>query len=195
MQGTDYEKRQALVDTFLEMNTKINLSAIRTPEWVYQKHIQDSLEITKVFDFSDGGSCLDVGTGWGFPLLPLATVYPALQWYWLDATQKKCRAVEVMAEQLWLNNVHLLRWRAEEIKGSYDLVTSRAVAYADKLSPWTIKFAKPWWYIVRWKMRTEEEDLFITGEYSKRKVELEAKHRYFLENDTIERVLYIMRKR
>jgi 16S rRNA (guanine527-N7)-methyltransferase len=137
---------------------------------------------------------LDVGTGWGFPLLPLAIEYPALQCFWLDATQKKCRAVQSIADHLYLSNVKLIRGRAEEVQGQYDLVTSRGVAFAEKLFSRTIKFAKSWWYIVWWKMWTQEEDTYITKYHSKWKTTLEAKYRYQLTDDDIERVLYVMKK-
>jgi 16S rRNA (guanine527-N7)-methyltransferase len=86
---------------------------------------------------------LDVGTGGGFPLLPLAQEFPMLRCYGLDATRKKCDAVQSIADDLGLKNISLIRSRAEDHKGSYDIVTSRAVAHAEKLWFRTIKFAKP----------------------------------------------------
>lgn len=72
-------QRQQLIDVFLEKNTHLNLSAIRDAEGVRNKHILDSLELTKIVNFPTGTSCLDVGTGGGFPLLPLAITYPEVR--------------------------------------------------------------------------------------------------------------------
>lgn len=92
----DRTNRTDMIDLFLDRNSKINLSAIRDADGVWEKHILDSLELTTRIDVDDGLQALDLGTGGGFPLLPLATVYPNVQWTGIDARKKKVEAVNQM---------------------------------------------------------------------------------------------------
>lgn len=126
-------KRQPLVDTFIKYNTQLNLSAIREPEDIFVKHIQDALELEKVLKFEEGKTIVDIGTGGGFPLLPLAIQYPDNRFTGIDARRKKIDAVNAMIQELNLKNVKARRSRIEEYNDKFDYVTARAVAYIDKL--------------------------------------------------------------
>jgi len=128
-------QRQSLIDDFLDRNSKINLSAIRTPEWVRHKHILDSLEWAKEFAdlFWEGKTVIDIGTWGGFPLMPCAIHHPQCTFVGLDARKKKMTAVQAIIDNQWISNCSTVRSRAEDHKKRYDLVTSRAMAYADQL--------------------------------------------------------------
>lgn len=137
-------KRKELIDEFISVNSHTNLSAIRDEEGIRTKHIQDSLEIDKILRFKPHTSLCDVGTGGGFPLLPIAMTHPEVQCTGLDSTKKKVDAVNGIIEKIKIANAKVIRTRAEEYnkkKGNeeisgFDYVTTRAVAYIDKLLPW-----------------------------------------------------------
>lgn len=127
------ENRQNLIDVFVKYNAQLNLSAIREPDDIYTKHVLDSLELNKFFQFEPGKSIADVGTGGGFPLLPLAISNPENRFTGIDARQKKVKAVNSMIEELGITNAKCRRSRIEEYNDKFDYVTARAVAYIDKL--------------------------------------------------------------
>lgn len=130
------EERLTLIRLFLEKNKQINLSAIRDKEGVFVKHIQDSLELTKILSFPEGSKIVDVGTGSGFPLIPLAKTFPKCQFMGIDSVRKKTLAVNEILKEMKILNATVERVRAEEYHGEkFDFVTARAVAYADKLIP------------------------------------------------------------
>lgn len=101
--------RQPMIGCFLDRNSKINLSAIRDADGIREKHILDSLELTELIDLEAGLHALDLGTGGGFPLLPLATVYPDVQRTGIDARRKKVDVVNSMIASLGLTNARATR--------------------------------------------------------------------------------------
>lgn len=124
-----------LIDQFISINSHTNLSAIRDPEGIQIKHINDSLEINKIQRFKPKSTLCDVGTGGGFPLLPIAMTNPEIQCIGIDSTKKKVDAINQMIKQLDIKNAKAIRTRAEDHKAEYDYVTARAVSYIDKLLP------------------------------------------------------------
>lgn len=161
-------KRQSLINIFLEKNSQINLSAIRDAEWVYVKHILDALEVTKhEFTntlFEQATTMLDVGTWWWFPLIPLAAHYTELICHGIDARKKKTIAVQDIATQVWLENVTLHRWRAEDKKlklWKFDIVTARWVTFADPLFDLCFRLTKRKGRMIWRKQFTFEEDATI----------------------------------
>ncbi len=183
-------KWQNLIDVFIERNSKINLSAIRTQDEIYQKHILDALEIKNVIDLHEYWSCkaCDVWTWWGFPLLPLAIEYKDIQRHGIDARKKKILAINSMVDTLLLKNCKNYHWRIEEHKNSYEIVTARSVAYSEKLLPRIDHILKPWWITVLYKLFTKDEDQYL--EDHKRNVV--KKHIY--EQDTTKKCIYILKK-
>ncbi len=139
----DREERTSLIDLFLERNAKINLSAIRDADGVREKHVLDSLELTKVLEIEDGLTALDLGTGGGFPLLPLSVFNPHVHRTGIDGRKKKIEVVNAMIATLGYTNVQAIRGRIEEHKGRYDLIVTRAVAYADQLFSRALPHLKP----------------------------------------------------
>ncbi len=203
-------QRDRLIELFVERNEKINLSAIRTPIDIYNKHILDSLELNKVIDISnnavrtpDGApskynpaqhTLLDLWTGWGFPLLPLAITNPTVKCIGLDSTRKKLSAVQEIAQWLELTNVSTVRSRAEDHKEKYDMITARAVGYADKLFLRALPLLKKGGYLCLYKLLTKQEDDVILGQVRLYNLTLSALHQYTLPGDETQRVIYVMQK-
>ena len=105
-------------------------------ESFYEKHVLHSLGIAKVYSFKPGQKVLDVGTGGGFPGIPLAILFPETKFHLVDSIGKKIKVVLAVAEALDLENVRADHGRAEEFKGPYDFVVSRAVTQMQRFVPW-----------------------------------------------------------
>lgn len=119
-----------------EWNSKINVISRKDMDSFYNKHVLHSLGIAKVYSFLPDQSVLDVGTGGGFPGIPLAIMFPETQFHLVDSIGKKIKVVEAVAQALGLDNVEAEQKRAEEIKYTYDFVISRAVTHMQKFLPW-----------------------------------------------------------
>jgi len=119
-----------------EWNSKINVISRKDMDSFYNKHVLHSLGIAKVYSFLPDQSVLDVGTGGGFPGIPLAIMFPETQFHLVDSIGKKIKVVEAVAQALGLDNVEAEQKRAEEIKYTYDFVVSRAVTHMQKFLPW-----------------------------------------------------------
>src|SRR5690606_38726870 len=108
-------------------NSKINLISRQDMDHLYERHVLHSLGIAKVTSLQPNAKILDVGTGGGFPGIPLAVLFPATHFFLIDSIGKKIRVVQAIAEALELENVTTLHLRAEKAKGKYDFVVCRAV--------------------------------------------------------------------
>ena len=185
----------SLIHAFLEKNKQINLSAIRDEEGVMIKHIQDSLELEKIIEWKEWMRIADIGTGGWFPLMPLAISHPECNFVWIDSVRKKTIAVWEILDELGVKNVEMMRTRIEDIKNqTFDLVTARAVAYSDKLLNRATPLVKKWWRIALMKQVNDEERKVLLNEAKKKKLILEAEHKYQLFEWDIERVIYVLRK-
>ncbi len=129
---------------YREWNEKINVISRLDIENLMERHVLHSLAIAKVLQFQPGSSVLDLGTGGGFPGIPLAILFPETQFVLVDGTGKKIRVVQEVAQALGLDNVTAIHGRAEEIKmnGQFDFVLSRGVASLEKLLGWSQRFLK-----------------------------------------------------
>ena len=121
---------------YTEWNSKINLVSRKDIDEIYTRHILHSLAIAKVIQFPSGASVLDVGTGGGFPGIPLAVLYPDVSFHLVDSIGKKIKVVNQVAEALDLKNVKGTIGRAEELKDKYDFVVSRAVTRLKPFYGW-----------------------------------------------------------
>lgn len=137
-------KFEQLVPLYREWNEKINVVSRQDIENLTERHVLHSLAIACVIGFSPSAKIMDLGTGGGFPGIPLAIFYPETQFTLVDATGKKIRVVEEVALALGLTNVTAIHARVEDLKmiGQYDFVLSRGVAPLDKLLFWGRKFLK-----------------------------------------------------
>ncbi len=189
-------KRKALIDEFIRINSYTNLSAIRDPEGIQVKHIQDSLEINNVLVLKPGNTLCDVGTGWWFPLLPIAISNPELQCTGIDSTRKKIDAINEMATNLSLPNVKGIRTRAEDYKPQegFDYVTARAVSYIDKLLPQIHHLVKKGGRLILYKQFTPEESQDIVHFGKKYRFIVQKKHKYQLFDGDIQRIIYVLKK-
>lgn len=187
--------RDKLIQTFLEKNKQINLSAIRDEEWVRVKHIQDSLELEKIVDWKEWMRIADIWTGGGFPLMPLAISHPECNFVWIDSVRKKTIAVWEILDELWIKNVEMMWSRIEDIKNqTFDLVTARAVAYADKLLNRATPLVKKWWMIALMKQINEEEKKVLLTVANKKNLTLEKEYKYKLFDWDIDRIIYLLKK-
>ncbi|MBK9509271.1 MAG: 16S rRNA (guanine(527)-N(7))-methyltransferase RsmG [Cytophagaceae bacterium] len=117
-------------------NSQINVISRKDMEHLYEKHVLHSLGIAKVCSFVDDTEILDVGTGGGFPGIPLAIMFPNVQFHLVDSIGKKIKVVNEVAAALGLKNVKAEHERAEKIQGTYDFVVSRAVTRMAPFMGW-----------------------------------------------------------
>ena len=117
----------ALQDLYSEWNSKINLISRKDIDNLYEKHVLHSLGIAEIIRFSERSTILDVGTGGGFPGIPLAILFPEVQFLLLDSIGKKVKVAEDIAGQIGLENVECRHARVEDEKRTFDFVVSRAV--------------------------------------------------------------------
>ena len=117
------------IQIFLEQNSKINLISKNDEKYLWEKHIYDSLSIEKFFEKYPVEKCklLDIGTGGGFPSVPIALAYPSIKVYALDSIRKKVNAIENIKNALKIENLIPIFKRAENINIKFDLITARAV--------------------------------------------------------------------
>lgn len=132
------QRFSALEGLYREWNEKINVISRKDMEGLYEKHVLHSLSIAKVRHFPRGASVIDIGTGGGFPGIPLAILFPDCRFHLVDATGKKIRVVDEVARALSLENVTTAHERVETLKsGRYDYAVSRAVAPLKTLLSWS----------------------------------------------------------
>ena len=126
---TEEQKRQsaALYDLYTDWNSKINVISRKDIENLYEHHVLHSLGIAKVIRFKPGTKVMDLGTGGGFPGIPLAILFPEVQFHLVDSIGKKVRVATEIAGSIELKNVTTRHARAEEEKQLFDFVVSRAV--------------------------------------------------------------------
>jgi 16S rRNA (guanine527-N7)-methyltransferase len=131
-----------LFELYKEWNDKINVISRKDIDNLYVNHVLHSLGIAKVTSFKPGTKILDVGTGGGFPGIPLAILFPETQFHLVDSIGKKITVVNNVAEGLGLRNVRGEQIRAEQIKGEYDFIVSRAVTRIKEFYGWINKKVK-----------------------------------------------------
>ncbi|MBC9913689.1 16S rRNA (guanine(527)-N(7))-methyltransferase RsmG [Chitinophaga varians] len=132
------QQLEALKGLYEEWNGKINVISRKDIDSLYERHVLHSLSIAAIADFQPGTQILDLGTGGGFPGIPLAIFFPEVQFHLVDSIGKKIKVVQGVAEALGLKNVTSAHSRVEEIKNrKFDIVVSRAVAPLADLWRWS----------------------------------------------------------
>jgi 16S rRNA (guanine527-N7)-methyltransferase len=132
-QQLQFEK---LAPLYAEWNARINVISRKDMDHLYERHVLHSLGIAKIVTFKKGTRVLDVGTGGGFPGIPLAILFPEIQFNLVDSIGKKIKVVQAIAESLNLKNVIAQQSRAELYEGTYDFIVSRAVTSLPVFLTW-----------------------------------------------------------
>lgn len=130
-------KFQKLESLYKDWNLKINVVSRKDIDELYLRHVLHSLAIAKVIMFKDGTKIMDVGTGGGFPGVPLAIMFPNCHFHLVDSIAKKLKVVNEVTDGLGLTNVETTHTRVEDIKETYDFIVSRAVAAMPTFVHWT----------------------------------------------------------
>jgi 16S rRNA (guanine527-N7)-methyltransferase len=128
---------EALKELYADWNSKINVISRKDIDSLYEKHVLHSLAIAKFIQFKPGTQVLDIGTGGGFPGVPLAIFFPESTFTMVDSIAKKIKVAEGVAEAIGLTNTDFAIGRVEQLKESFHFITARAVAPADQLYRWT----------------------------------------------------------
>lgn len=143
---SDEQKEQfnLLESLYTDWNSKINVISRKDINSLYLKHVLHSLAIAAVFDFKPGMHIMDVGAGGGFPSIPLAIMFPEVEFLAVDSIRKKLSVIEAVAEEAGIYNITTLHTRAEDIQNRrFDVVISRAVAPIKSLWQWTHRLIRP----------------------------------------------------
>ncbi len=130
------EQFTALENLYKDWNLKINVVSRKDIDELYLRHVLHSLAIAKVINFKDGSSMMDVGTGGGFPGIPLAILFPNCQFHLVDSINKKLNVVREVVAGLNLENVRVTHTRVEDVNETYDFIVSRAVAAMPTFVRW-----------------------------------------------------------
>ena len=130
------EQFAALLPLYEEWNAQINVISRKDMEHFYEHHVLHSLAIAKVMEFASMTEVLDVGTGGGFPGVPLAIMFPDARFTLIDSIGKKIKVVNDVIDRLALTNSKAMQIRAEQLDGEYDFVVSRAVTTLGEFVPW-----------------------------------------------------------
>lgn len=168
--GLDYDedklrKFQKYMELILEWNEKVNLTSITEPQEFVKKHYVDSIAICSFSQMKEAGSIIDVGTGAGFPGIPLAILYPEKRFVLMDSLNKRIKIIEEISREIGLQNVEFRHGRAEEMAQSrdyrekFDLCVSRAVANLAVLSEYCLPFVRVGGRFAAYKTGTAEEEL------------------------------------
>lgn len=154
-------------ELLISWNEKINLTAITAFDEVLSKHFLDSLSIIKIIDLNNQSSLIDIGTGAGFPGIPLKIMYPHLKITLLDSLQKRILFLNTVIEQLHLDNIETIHGRAEDLakpnqyREQYDICVSRAVSNLSSLSELCLPFVKVGGYFIPYKSDKAQEEMQI----------------------------------
>ncbi len=132
-------KFEALQDIYAFWNQRVNVISRKDFSNFYERHVLFSMGLAKWIQFADNSKVLDVGTGGGFPGIPLAILFPHVHFTLLDATRKKIKVVEDVAKKIQIENVTALWDRLETHYGHYNAITGRAVTNVDKFIVWVKK--------------------------------------------------------
>ena len=134
---TQIEQFSKLQELYKDWNLKINVVSRKDIDELYLRHVLHSLGIAKIISFKPGSKVMDVGTGGGFPGIPLAILFPETQFHLVDSIGKKIKVVNEVVAGLGLVNVKTTHGRAEDVKDTYDFIVSRAVAQMETFVRWT----------------------------------------------------------
>ncbi|AXT20872.1 16S rRNA (guanine(527)-N(7))-methyltransferase RsmG [Flavobacteriaceae bacterium AU392] len=125
-----------LYELYLDWNSKINVVSRKDIEELYLRHVLHSLGVAKILQFKSGTKIMDVGTGGGFPGIPLAILFPECHFHLVDSINKKLKVVKIVSETLGLTNIKISHTRVEAVNDTYDFIVSRAVTAMPTFVNW-----------------------------------------------------------
>lgn len=158
MENKDFYKEY--MDKFLEENSKVNLISKNDEKYLWEKHVCDSLAIDKFFEtYGFCNTLLDIGTGGGFPAVPVALTYPKIQVTALDSIAKKIRAIQSIKDSLHIKNLNPVCIRVENFDDKFDVVTSRAVSSLKNICAYALPKLYKGGYFVAYKSRKTQEEI------------------------------------
>ena len=195
------EQFQIYYEYLIEINQVMNLTAITQKDEVIMKHFLDSLSITQLIDFSQTENVIDVGTGAGFPGIPLKIAFPHLQVTLMDSLNKRVKFLNEIGEKIGIKNMVAIHSRAEELgknkeyREKYDLCVSRAVANLSTLSEYCIPFVKIGGYFVSYKgNHISQECREASGAIEQLGGKIEKQLEFYLPESDIERTFIKIKK-
>ena len=195
------EQFEMFYKMLIETNKSMNLTAITDEDEVIEKHFIDSLSCRRVVDMDRIKKCIDVGTGAGFPGIPLKIVYPEIEFVLVDSLNKRVKFLKEVKEALGLDGLEAVHGRAEdlardkELRAAFDLCVSRAVANLSVLSEYCIPFVRTNGYFVSYKGKKGSEE--ISNAQNCMNVlgcKIEKVEEFHLEEDEAERLLIKIKK-
>lgn len=155
-------KYQEYMKIFLEENSKVNLISKNDEKYLWEKHVFDSLAIENFFEKFDTSkikTILDIGTGGGFPSIPIAITYPHLKVTALDSIAKKIRAVQTIKDKLNIENLEPICTRVENLDAKFDMITSRAVSSLKNICEYALPKLKKGGYFLAYKSRKTPQEI------------------------------------
>lgn len=158
------ERYRKYMEMTLEWNEKVNLTSIKDPAEFVEKHYLDSLSLVDSYEMGDAETVIDIGTGGGFPGIPLAIFFPEKKFTLVDSLDKRVRIVQEMADEIGLKNVRVIHGRAEELGQSkqyrekFDVCVSRAVADLSVLAEYCLPFVRVEGSFIAFKGPDAEEE-------------------------------------
>ena len=179
----------------VDWNRKINLTRIIEEQDVYLKHFYDSLTITKIVDINEEKTLCDVGSGAGFPGIVLKIFYPNLKVTLIDSLEKRIKYLNEVIKELNLQNIEAIHSRGEDYQGSFDIVTSRAVANIEKLLTYTMHLVKKNGLFIAMKGNIDKE---ITPEIEKKiskKYQIVTINKFCLPKENSNRSLVVIKNK
>ena len=197
---TTIDQLEQLLLKFQEINAHTNLSSFNDADTIAVKHLYDSLALWRHPDLFTGAAALDMGTGGGFPGLPLAICQPQPRWTLVDATSKKVAAVQTMIDSLHLTHVTTVWGRLETFgtqprwRQQFDLITARALSALPTLWQYAAPLLRPGGHLVAYKTDATEAEQ-TAPEALKYGLSLTAIHPYTLPGDAGQRALFVYTKR
>ena len=194
---TEYQMNQLekFYNLLVEWNKKINLTRIIEKKDVYLKHFYDSLTISKVVDLNNYETLCDIGTGAGFPGVVLKIIYPNLKITLIDSLQKRVNYLNEIIKELDLKDIQAIHSRGEDYKGSFDIVTSRAVANIEKLVNYTMHLVNKSGVFIAMKGNIDKELTTEVENKLQNKYVIEKIERFLLPIENSQRSLIIIKNK
>ncbi len=193
------DKLNLFMDILIEENNKYNLTAIKTKEEIKTKHFDDSLEILNLYSFEQNAKILDIGTGAGFPAIPISIYRPDLSMNLLDSVNKKTNFLKNVKDKLNLVNVNVINGRCEDLardkkyRQKFDYVLARALAPLPTLLEYAVPFLKNKGIFFAYKSRSFDEELSLSKN-AMNKLNVEIIDRYEYEIDGAIRYIVTFKK-